>query len=43
MGIGIGVCVCGGACVYVLNKNMFISTLINYMLDCTNFSMYITL
>ena len=32
----------GGVCVRVcvLNKNMFISTLINYILDCTNFSMY---
>ena len=43
MGIGIGVCVWGGGgCVRVcvLNKNMFISTLINYLLDCTNFGMY---
>ena len=44
VGVGVRVCVCGGggvrACVCVLNKNLFISTLINYMLDCTNFSMY---
>ena len=44
MCVGVRGCACvwGGvrACVCVLNKNMFISTLINYMLDCTNFSMY---
>ena len=43
VGVRVWLCGCWGGvrpCVCVLNKNMFISTLINYMLDCTNFSMY---